>query len=501
MKIRSYTLIFIFLLLRTYLFSQWTQRTGLGQNNARTFSSSFSVNGKIYLIGGNFNFTGLDEVREYDPVTDTWTMKSPFPGGVRGGATAFSIGSLGYLMCGSNYTGQYFKDVWEYNPANDSWTQKATPPFFKREEAMGFSIGNLGYLGTGYFEIVTPNGTSSATLNDFWQYNPANDTWIQRAAVPGLPRAWAIGASAGGMGYSGMGGDPGQTSSFSDFYRFDPAQNAWTQITSYPQTVAEAAAFSWNDEVYVCGGINFTNMNAFPSFRKYIPATNTWSVMPSFSGGAIVAATAATVANRAFLGTGFDSGLTERTDWWEFVQVTTTCPGPIAFNTATVASAANPCSGKILISGIVNACEPYTLSIVPNSGTVQNGTGTATISGLCAGDYTVTITDNNCCGSTQKVCKVTQNSSVRLDENGIDNSFLSLFPNPNAGYFIVQGRGFETIEKSNITIHDIVGKEVGFEVVQKDYGRLINLSTVIKGVYFLSYTHAKGVVTRKFIVD
>lgn len=495
----------ICLLFQGSLSAQWTQRAGLGQSNKRTFSTSFSVNGKIYVVGGNDNFTGLSDVHEYDPATDTWTSKGAFPGGVRGGAVAFSIGSFGYFMCGSNYVGTFFKDVWQYDPSNDTWTQLGDAPFFIREEAAAFVIGNFGYVGTGYFEIVYPNSTVSATLNDFWQYNPANDSWTQKANVPGPSRAWAIAASANGLGYFGLGGDPGQTTSYNDFYEYDPQLNTWTAKANYPQTLAESTAFNLGSDVYVCGGINFSNMIPTFAFRKYIPSTNTWSIMPSFPGGSIIAATSNTVNNRIFLGTGFNSSLVEREDWWEFVNVSTVtlCPGPISFNTTTVAAGNTTCTGKIFLSGITNACAPYTVSISTNTGSVQTGVNSATITNLCAGDYTVTVTDNNCCGSAQQVCKVvTQNELVGLTENSRETSGLILVPNPNTGQFAIIGYNKSPgTETAGIYITDVLGKQIHFEMNQVDDVLTVSMKDASKGVYFLSYKRGQETITRKFIAN
>ena len=42
------------------------------------------------------------------------------------------------------------KDFWEYDPAANTWTQKADFGGTARDGAVGFSIGSKGYIGTGY---------------------------------------------------------------------------------------------------------------------------------------------------------------------------------------------------------------------------------------------------------------------------------------------------------------------------------------------------------------
>lgn len=63
-------------------------------------------------------------------------------------AVGFSIGSKGYIGTGQDACG-YKNDFWEYNPADNSWTQKADFGGGGRVAAVGFSIGSKGYIGTG----------------------------------------------------------------------------------------------------------------------------------------------------------------------------------------------------------------------------------------------------------------------------------------------------------------------------------------------------------------
>ena len=107
---------------------------------------------------------------------------------------------------------------------------------------MGFSIGSKGYVGTGYHSGFTRN-------NDFWEYNPATDSWLQLANVPGPARADAVGFSTSGIGYVGTGNQ------YMDFYSYDVSTNSWSQITDYgPGNREKATAFVVNNIAYVGSG-------------------------------------------------------------------------------------------------------------------------------------------------------------------------------------------------------------------------------------------------------
>ena len=51
-------------------------------------------------------------------------------------------------------------DFWEYDPATNTWTQKADFGGTARQYATGLSIGSKGYIGTG-------NGSNGQLLKRF----------------------------------------------------------------------------------------------------------------------------------------------------------------------------------------------------------------------------------------------------------------------------------------------------------------------------------------------
>ena len=55
---------------------------------------------------------------------NTWMVKSSFPSTTRATAFAFSIGTNGYVGGGLNFSVGLFDDFWKYDALTDSWTQK-----------------------------------------------------------------------------------------------------------------------------------------------------------------------------------------------------------------------------------------------------------------------------------------------------------------------------------------------------------------------------------------
>lgn len=98
-----------------------------------------------------------------------WVRTSDFDGVARGEASCFSIGDKGYLVCGydGSRSNTRLNDLWEYDMLTDAWTQKADFPGAARSNGTAFAIDSKGYFGTGY------DGENK--LNDFWEYDPASN--------------------------------------------------------------------------------------------------------------------------------------------------------------------------------------------------------------------------------------------------------------------------------------------------------------------------------------
>jgi len=194
-----------------------------------------------------------------------WVNISDFEGLPRSNAVAFTIGSKGYL--GTGYDGDdRLNDFWEYDPDLDYWVQKASlPDTAARNSAVGFGIGNKGYIGTGY------DGENK--LNDFWEYDVASNTWTKKADFGGSGRYSAIGFSINGKGYLGTGYD-GNT--LKDFWEYDPSTDVWTKKVSVGGSKRQdAVAFVIGDRAYVGTGIN-NGINE-DDFWEYNPETDVWT--------------------------------------------------------------------------------------------------------------------------------------------------------------------------------------------------------------------------------
>ena len=204
-----------------------------------------------------FSILILVGLNNYAQVPNSWTPKANLTATLRFGAVGFSIGNKCYIGTGLNQTvPSYLKDLWEWDPGSGglgTWTQKADlpqqvgVPSIARTGAVAFSIGNVGYIGTGLGPLNYYN-------NDFYEYNPVNNQWRQRASLP-IARKDAVGFSIGDKGYIGTGTNG--LIDYKDFYEYDTTFNSWTQKTDFGGVATYGAVgFSIGKNGYIGTGAN-----------------------------------------------------------------------------------------------------------------------------------------------------------------------------------------------------------------------------------------------------
>ncbi|MEI8006471.1 MAG: T9SS type A sorting domain-containing protein [Bacteroidota bacterium] len=302
------------------LFS-FTVRAAAKWEQARYGASGFSIGSKGYIGTGfgyvNNAFSLKKDFWEYDPATDSWSQKADFGGTARRFAVGFSIGTKGYIGTG-NPDGTFAKDFWEYNPTSNTWARKADFGGTARGAATGFSIGTKGYIGTGQGLA----GTSLYNTSDFWEYDPATDTWSQKADFTGIARYAAAGFSINNKGYIGTGINWVSSTQYTfqkDFYEYDPTTNTWTRKADFGGIIrAFSAGFCIGSKGYI--GTGSTSGTLLNDFWEYNPSTDTWLQKAGF-GGKIRSSTASfSIGTKGYIGTGCIATNSYAQDFWEYNQ-------------------------------------------------------------------------------------------------------------------------------------------------------------------------------------
>lgn len=345
----------------------WNQKPDL-PGAARGFGAGFSIGSKGYIATG-YSGSYYNDMWCYDTLTNMWTAKASFPGAARGYAVGFTIGSKGYVGTGSGST--TYNDFWAYNPASNSWTQKANFGGAARGFATGFSVGGKGYIGT-----------KGPTQNDFWEYDTLANSWTQIAALGTGIRSAAVGFSVGGKGYVGTGSS--NPTYYQDLWQYDPGTGAWTQMANIPGTPSQAArwgatAFSIGGKGYIAAG-NYGSSQYKRDLWEYDPATNSWLQKADIPDLARYGSVGFSIGNKGYLVAGSNSAGNLQTFW----EYSTFAPLTL-FLSRVNSSCANPCNGKVTANA-AGGTTPYTYQW-------NGGQSTQTITGLCAGTYSVIVTD------------------------------------------------------------------------------------------------------------
>ena len=238
----------------------WVQKAGTAV--VSWVRVGFSIGSKGY-IGTGWDGSYTNTFFEYDSATNAWTQKANFRGTARQYAVGFAIGSKGYIGTGYDGLPNFTKDFWEYDPSTNVWTQKADFGGTARANAVGFSIGSKGYIGTGNDDV--------SFYRDFWEYDPSTNAWTQKADFGGTARTRAVGFVISSKGYLGTGNDDLNGNGFrKDFWEYDPAANTWTQKADFGGTARFfATGFSIGSKGYI--GTGWDLVVNYKDFWEYTP--------------------------------------------------------------------------------------------------------------------------------------------------------------------------------------------------------------------------------------
>ena len=279
-------IIFILNFIPILLFSQsWVQHSIFpfqGVHHPITFSyGQFG-----FVVAGS----NTDHVYKYDENNGNWSQLSDFPGGGRGYAYGVAVGDKAYIGFGSDPNGMYPTDWWEYNMISDIWTQKANFPNIGRNHPAMVNVGDKIFIGCG--------SNNTGNLGDWWEYDIPNDVWQQKIDLPANDRHHPFYFGIGNYAYVGFGhgsvigpgSNPNSNSNiYNDFYRYDPSNDSWLQLSDFPSESRVAGTqFAYNGKGYILSG-DGDNHGPLSSgeFWEYETSNDSWLQLNSHPGDAI----------------------------------------------------------------------------------------------------------------------------------------------------------------------------------------------------------------------
>ena len=251
--------------------------------------------------------------------------------GNRMGMSSFVIKDIGYVFGGYNLASQDFKkDLWAYDPASNTWTQKAGLPGINngRVECAAFAINGKGYIVSG--------ALLSYGYKEVWEFDPdagrGAGAWTQKADFPAIGRSGSVGFAINGKGYVaiGYGWVPNAGSGYlvKDLWEYDPTKDVWTEKVDLPaEERANSFVFVSNNKAYLgCG--KGAGKKQFKELWVYDPVTNVWQQKADYPGLAVRGLFSYSNGISGFVGTG---GMTDDVgnyiytkDFWKYFPTSNT---------------------------------------------------------------------------------------------------------------------------------------------------------------------------------
>jgi hypothetical protein len=377
----------------------------------------------------------------------TWTQKNNLAGVPRQAMVSFTIGNYMYIVTGGDNTTMY-NTLWQYDPATDSYTQKASFPGTDRTSASSFVVGANAYLGLG------TGATFNTKENDFWKYDAVADAWSQVASMPGIARSGATAISIGGKGYV-MGGSS-VMGPVADVWEYDPANDSWLQKNNLPAIIGPrygATGFSLGNEGYFGTGCSLNSDN-HRDFWRYNPVNDSFAQidsLPLYAGRS--GAVSFVLGGNGFVGSGSIGDCLYYADFFEF--------NPATGHWTAIASL--PVPRACAVAGVVG--------------------GKAYVMG---GRFSYM----NMCGETWEY-----GSGLTTDVlPPVELLMVSLYPNPFTDAFSVKGA-----QGANVMIMDMAGRMVQNERIT-EAEQMIHCETLPAGMYSIEIVNEGKIILAKKMI-
>lgn len=269
---------------------KWFERSDFGAVG-RHRATAMTIGNKGYAGIGHTNGTGTNIVYkdwwQYDPSSNSWTQKADYPV-PNYAAISFATDTKGYIGGGTMLSSEFY----EYDPQLNTWVAIANCPMNMADQT-AFAINNKGYAFEG---------------NQCVEYNPANNMWTMKNAMPFSVGIWSSSFVIGGSAF---------VKSNNELYEYKASVDSWIARAPFPGvSTAGSSAFALDEKGYVVSGYIGVLSELTKEVWEFNPGNNTWVQLEDFEGSARRFSCGITIQNRGYFGLG-TNGINFN-DWWAF---------------------------------------------------------------------------------------------------------------------------------------------------------------------------------------
>lgn len=220
--------------------NSWSRKADMPTH--RISFGAATINGIIYVAGGQTGYDPLGTLEAYDPATDRWTAKAPMPT-PRKFVGVFDLGGLLYVVGGIESNSETSRAVEVYDPANNSWTIKNPLPID------GYGMAVVAARGTIY--LLGGQAGAGDYTSRVLEYDRTSDSWTQKKFMPVATGGSPGAASLGDLIYFIGGATDGYTS---QNLAYDPRNDTWSNRASMPTARGGPGVVGLGKLIYVVGG-------------------------------------------------------------------------------------------------------------------------------------------------------------------------------------------------------------------------------------------------------
>lgn len=257
---------------------QETWDTTSVETTPRFASASFTINDKIYVVGGtNSSFTIVNDNECFNPTTQTWSSMAALPSATTR-AAGFKLNNKGYVVGGINTNEQDVATAECYDPDTNTWSSVADMP--KAGIPVATATDSLGYVLIG--ETITDDGvnTLESVNSDFYSYNASSNTWTALTAKATGVRGSSL--ETDGSNIYAIGGMNSSGTILNAMEIYNIANNTWSTGESMNNAKCYLGTFYGEDEnsnscIFAFGGID-TNWYSSPINEKYDITNKKWTI-------------------------------------------------------------------------------------------------------------------------------------------------------------------------------------------------------------------------------